>query len=58
MVGGAAVGAPIVYQIPVTVQAGLSLTVAAVVGGFRGLAQLNGRLPLSGLTGRRGARRF
>jgi MFS family permease len=57
LLGGAAVNALIVYQVPVTVQAGLSLTVAAAVGGFRGLAQLAGRLPLTGLTGRLGARR-
>ena len=56
LLGGAAVNALIVYQVPVTVQAGLSLTVAAAVGGFRGLAQLAGRLPLTGLTGRLGAR--
>ena len=56
VLGGAAVGALIVYQVPVTVRAGLSLTVAAAVAGFRGLAQLAGRLPLTGLTGRLGAR--
>jgi predicted MFS family arabinose efflux permease len=55
LLGGAAVGALIVYQVPATVQAGLSLTVAAAVAGFRGLAQLAGRLPLTALTGRLGA---
>ena len=51
LLGGAAVDALIVYQVPVTDQAGLPLAVAAAVAGFRGLAQLAGRLPLTGLTG-------
>jgi MFS family permease len=54
--GGAAVNALIVYQIPVTTRAGLPLGIAAAVAGFRGLAQLAGRLPLTALTGKLGAR--
>ena len=46
----------IVYQVPVTARAGLPLGIAAAVAGFRGLAQLAGRLPLTALTGRLGAR--
>jgi len=56
LIGGAAVGALIVYQVPVTDQAGLPLAVAAAVAGFRGLAQLAGRLPLTGLIKRLGTR--
>ena len=56
VVGGAAVNALIVYQVPVTTRAGLPLGVAAAVAGFRGLAQLAGRLPLTVLTGKLGAR--
>jgi predicted MFS family arabinose efflux permease len=54
--GGAAVNALIVYQVPVTTRAGLPLGIAAAVAGFRGLAQLAGRLPLAALTGKLGAR--
>lgn len=56
LTGGAAVNALIVYQIPVTTGAGLPLGIAAAVAGFRGLAQLAGRLPLTALTGKLGAR--
>jgi MFS family permease len=56
VMGGAAVNALIVYQVPVTVRAGLPLGVAAAVAGFRGLAQLAGRLPLTALTSKLGAR--
>jgi MFS family permease len=56
LVGGAGVNALIVYQVPVTTRAGLSLGIAAAVAGFRGLAQLAGRLPLTALTSRLGAR--
>jgi MFS family permease len=55
LIGGAAVGALILYQVPVTARAGLPLGVAAAVAGFRGLAQLAGRLPLTGLTSKLGA---
>jgi predicted MFS family arabinose efflux permease len=54
--GGAVVNALIVYQVPVTTRAGLPLGVAAAVAGFRGLAQLAGRLPLTALTSKLGAR--
>ena len=56
VMGGAAVNALIVYQVPVTTRAGLPLAIAAAVAGFRGLAQLAGRLPLTALTGKLGAR--
>ena len=56
LIGGAAVNALIVYQVPVTTRAGLPLGIAAAVAGFRGLAQLAGRLPLTALTGKVGAR--
>jgi MFS family permease len=56
LIGGAAVAALILYQVPVTASAGLPLGMAAAVAGFRGLAQLAGRLPLTGLTGKLGAR--
>ena len=46
----------VVYQVPVTTRAGLSLGIAAAVAGFRGLAQLAGRLPLTALTSKLGAR--
>jgi len=56
LIGGAAVNALIVYQVPVTTRAGLPLGIAAALAGFRGLAQLAGRLPLTALTGKLGAR--
>ncbi len=56
LIGGAAVNALIVYQVPVTTRAGLPLGIAAAVAGFRGLAQLAGRLPLTVLTSKLGAR--
>jgi MFS family permease len=56
LIGGAAVDALIVYQVSVTARAGLALGIAAAVAGFRGLAQLAGRLPLTGLVSRLGAR--
>jgi MFS family permease len=56
LIGGAAVDALIVYQVSVTARAGLALGIAAAVAGFRGLAQLAGRLPLTGLVNRLGAR--
>lgn len=56
LLGGAAVNALIVYQVPVTTRAGLPLGIAAAVAGFRGLAQLAGRLPLTALTGKLGGR--
>jgi MFS family permease len=56
LIGGAAVNALIVYQVPVTTRAGLPLGIAAALAGFRGLAQLAGRLPLTALTSKLGAR--
>jgi MFS family permease len=56
LIGGAAVNALTVYQVPVTTRAGLPLGIAAAVAGFRGLAQLAGRLPLTALTSKLGAR--
>ena len=57
LISGAAVDALLVYQIPVMVRIGMPLGIAATVAGFRGLAQLAGRLPLGPLVGRLGARR-
>lgn len=56
LTGGAAVNALIVYQVPVTTRAGLPLGIAAAAAGFRGLAQLAGRLPLTTLTSKLGTR--
>ena len=56
LTGGAAVNALIIYQVPVTTRAGLPLGIAAAVAGFRGLAQLAGRLPLTALTSKLGTR--
>lgn len=56
LTGGAAVNALIIYQVPVTTRAGLPLGIAAAVAGFRGLAQLAGRLPLTALTSHFGTR--
>jgi hypothetical protein len=50
------VNALTVYQVPITARAGLPLGIAAAVAGFRGLAQLAGRLPLTALTTNLGAR--
>jgi MFS family permease len=56
LAGGAAVNAFIIYQVPVTTRAGLPLGIAAAAAGFRGLAQLAGRLPLTALTSKLGTR--
>ena len=56
LTGGAAVNALVIYQVPVTTRAGLPLGIAAAVAGFRGLAQLAGRLPLTALTSQLGTR--
>ena len=56
LTGGAAVNALIIYQVPVTTRAGLPLGIAAAVAGYRGLAQLAGRLPLTALTSKLGTR--
>lgn len=43
---GIGVGAILVYQVPAMTAAGLALTAASFWAGFRGFAQLGGRLPL------------
>jgi hypothetical protein len=55
LIGGTAVDTLILYQVPATARAGLPLGIAAAVAGFRGLAQLAGRLPLTALTSKFGA---
>lgn len=55
--GGIAMSTMLVYQVPVMVTAGLPATTAAAMAGFRGLAQLGGRLPLSPLVAKLGADR-
>jgi MFS family permease len=57
LITGAGVDIILVYQVPVMIAAGLSIGVAATIGGIRGFAQLGGRLPLSPLLRRLGARR-
>jgi MFS family permease len=57
LISGAAVDIILVYQVPVMVAAGLPIGAAATIGGIRGFAQLGGRLPLSPLLRRLGARR-
>lgn len=44
---GASLSIILVYQVPVMHAAGLGLTTAASIAGFRGLMQLSGRLPLT-----------
>jgi hypothetical protein len=56
LIGGTAVNTLILYQVPATTRAGLPLGIAAAAAGFRGLAQLAGRLPLTALTSKFGAR--
>ncbi len=57
LIAGAATDAILLYQVPAMVALGLPLSVAAALAGFRGAAQLAGRLPLGPLTARVGARR-
>jgi MFS family permease len=57
LISGAAVDVILVYQVPVMIAAGLPIGVAATIGGIRGFAQLGGRVPLSSLLRRLGARR-
>jgi MFS family permease len=57
LISGAAVDVILVYQVPVMIAAGLPIGAAATIGGIRGFAQLAGRLPLSPLLSRLGARR-
>ena len=51
---GIGVGTILVYQVPVMTSAGLALGVASFWAGFRGFAQLGGRLPLMPIVGRVG----
>lgn len=51
---GIAVGTILVYQVPAMTAAGLALGLASFWAGFRGLAQLGGRLPLMPLVRRFG----
>jgi MFS family permease len=57
LISGAGVDIILVYQVPVMIAAGLPIGAAATIGGIRGFAQLAGRLPLSPLLRRLGARR-
>lgn len=54
---GVAVGAVLVYQVPIMVAAGLSLTTAAWLAGARGVMQFVGRLPVVWVVGRVGSTR-
>jgi len=54
---GIAVGIILVYQVPLMTAAGLPLTAAAWMAGLRGAAQITGRIPLTWIIGRLGARR-
>jgi len=51
---GLGVGTILVYQVPAMTSAGLALTAASFWAGFRGFAQLGGRLPLMPLVSRFG----
>lgn len=51
---GVAVGTILVYQVPAMTAAGLGLGIASFWAGFRGFAQLGGRLPLMALVRRLG----
>jgi len=51
---GLGVGTILVYQVPAMTSAGLALTAASFWAGFRGFAQLGGRLPLMPLVTRFG----
>jgi len=57
LISGAAVDVILVYQVPVMIAAGLPIGVASTIGGIRGFAQLGGRVPLSPMLRRLGARR-
>lgn len=53
---GMAISVILTYQVPVMLAAGLPLGTASFMAGFRGFAQLGGRIPLSFLVRRLGAR--
>jgi MFS family permease len=54
VLAGLGVGTILVYQVPAMTSAGLALGVASFWAGFRGFAQLGGRLPLMPLVSRIG----
>jgi predicted MFS family arabinose efflux permease len=54
VLAGLGVGTILVYQVPAMTSAGLALGVASFWAGFRGFAQLGGRLPLMPLVRRLG----
>ncbi len=54
---GVAMGVILVYQVPAMTSAGLPLAAASFWAGFRGFAQLLGRLPLMALVNRLGVTR-
>lgn len=54
VLAGLAVGTILVYQVPAMTSAGLALGVASFWAGFRGFAQLGGRLPLMPMVRRLG----
>lgn len=54
---GISISVVLAYQVPVMIAAGLSASAAAAAAGFRGFAQLGGRLPLGLVVGRLGVRR-
>lgn len=56
LISGSAVDVILVYQVPVMIATGLPIGAAATIGGIRGFAQLGGRVPLSLLLRRLGAR--
>jgi MFS family permease len=56
VISGAAIDVILTYQIPIMVAAGLPAGAAATIAGIRGFAQLGGRLPLTPLLTRLGAR--
>lgn len=53
---GVAVGTILVYQVPIMVDAGLTVGAAAWMAGARGAAQITGRIPLTWILRRLGAR--
>lgn len=54
MLAGLGVGTILVYQVPAMTSAGLALGVASFWAGFRGFAQLGGRLPIMPMVRRMG----
>lgn len=54
LMAGLGVGTILVYQVPAMTAAGLTLAAASFWAGFRGFAQLGGRLPLMSLVRRLG----